>query len=152
MPLNANVLFNDLAALIWTGIPAAHAAPINSGWKPAKDFTSFAVLAQVGANAETVTVLIEEATDASGSNPQTINSDVIANTEVDDVYVYQFPQEKLDLEDDYTHIRVTLTPSGAKLMAGLLIGFGARIGEAGDYNEATKVAGHVTNLLPGNLA
>lgn len=149
--LNPNVLFNDFCAPLWFGLPAAHSSAINSGWHAVKNWHHFVVAISVGANAEIITPLIEKATSAAGANNETLYNTAIANTEVDDLYLYQVSTRALlDSANDNTHIKVTVTPGGAKLLSAVLFGVGPRIGAASLANQATKI--HVVDILPGNLA
>jgi hypothetical protein len=122
------------------------AATVTTGWVAVKDWHRLLAILMVGALGASATVdaKIQQASDGSGTGAKDLttaksitqltqagtdsNKQVLINVEPDD----------LDLDNSFTHIRLSVTvATAACLIAALILGFNARFGSASDQDAAT---------------
>lgn len=144
---HANILPSHRAAIVGAIDPDAYAAgAVSSGWIKAADFHDYMAAVMVGAMAATSTVdaKLEQATDGSGTGVKDIAGKAItqltaAGTDDDKQAIINLRQEELDINNGFTHFRLTMTVAVAASDAGaLVLGMEPRYGPASD-NDAASV-------------
>lgn len=126
---------------------AMTAGTVATPWVPAADFYKFMAIVMagtLGANA-TLDAKIEQATDAAGAGAKDIADKAIvqltqAGTDASDTQaIIELVQDDLDIENEFTHIRLSLTVGTATSdAAAVLIGMAPRHGPASE-NDASSV-------------
>lgn len=145
--MNLNQLPSDVSAVVGVIDPDVTAAgTVTTGWVEAADFNSFLgiVLAGTLGSSATVDAKIEQATDGSGTGAKDLSgSDITQLTQAgtdqsDDQALIQFRADDLDVDNSFTHVRLSITVGTATSDAGgVLLGFGPRYGPASDSDAAT---------------
>jgi len=143
---NPNLLPSDQTAVLGTIDPDAYAAgATSSDWC---DLTKFeAVMAIVmagtlGASA-TLDAKLEQATDSSGTGAKDITGKTItqftqAGTDSDKQAIINVRGEELDVDNNFTHVRLTMTVAVATSDAGgILLGMYPRFGPASGSDLAS---------------
>lgn len=118
----------------------------SSGWVSAKLFQSFLITVMAGAFATNATLdaKLEQAQDSSGTSPKDVTGKAItqmtdAGSDDNKQALINLRADELDLDNGYTHFRVTVTPAtAAVLIAAGVIGFDPRYAPASD-NDAASV-------------
>lgn len=138
--MNPNVLASDRARLVGIIDPDAYAAATyTTGWIAAKDYASFLAAVSVGDMAATSTVdaKLEQAQDSGGTGAKDITGKAItqltqAGTDDNKQALINLRPEELDVENDFTHFRLSVTvATAASDAAAFVLGFDARY-EPGD--------------------
>jgi hypothetical protein len=137
----------DKIALVGAIDPDAQGTgDVSTGWVSAADFSAFMAVIMAGTlgTSATLDAKIEQATDASGTGAKDVTGKAITQlvkaSNDDDQAVIEFCGEDLDVDGDFTHVRLTMTVGAATSdCAGLLFGIDARFGPASDRDVATVV-------------
>mgnify|MGYP003606928320 CR=1 FL=1 len=144
--MNSNLKPSDAVAVVGAIDPDATAAStVTTGWVSMADWG--AVLAVVmagtlGASA-TLDAKIEQATDGSGTGAKDISGKAItqltqAGTDSDKQALINVFAEDLDVNNGFTHVRLSMTVATATSDAGaVLLGFYPRMGAASASDAAT---------------
>lgn len=144
--INVNNMPSDISAVVGVIDPDATAAgTVATGWVEAANFHSFlgVVLAGTLGSSATVDAKIEQATDGSGTGAKDLSGSSItqltqAGTDSDKQALIQFRPEDLDVDNSFTHVRLSITVATATSDAGgVLMGFGPRYGPASDSDAST---------------
>ena len=113
---NVNPKLYENVSLVGIIDPDAYAAgAVSSGWISAKIAHSFMALIAAGTlgAAATLDAKLEQATDSSGTGAKDITGKAITQlvkaTNDDDQAVISIKQTDLDVANDFTHFRVTMT-------------------------------------------
>ncbi len=144
--INVNNMPSDVAAVVGVIDPDATAAgTVTTGWVEAADFSSLlaVVLAGTLGSSATVDAKIEQATDGSGTGAKDLSgSDITqltqAGSDSDKQALIQFRPDDLDVDNSFTHVRLSITVATATSDAGgVLLGFGPRYAPASDSDAST---------------
>lgn len=144
--INVNNMPSDISAVVGVIDPDVTAAgTVTTGWVEAANFHSFlgVVLAGTLGSSATVDAKIEQATDGSGTGAKDLSGSSItqlteAGTDSDKQALIQFRPEDLDVDNSFTHVRLSITVATATSDAGgVLMGFGPRYGPASDSDAST---------------
>lgn len=146
---NANLLSSQQAAVAAAIDPDVTAAgTVTSGWVSMATFGALQALilaGTLGTNA-TVDAKLEQASDSDGTGVKDITGKVITQLtqagtdESDQQVVINVRAEELDVENGFTHVRLSITVGTATSdIGGLLMGFYPRYGPASD-DDAVSVA------------
>lgn len=127
------------------------ASTVETGWVDACDFEAFLAIVQAGTlgTSATVDAKIEQATDSSGTGVKDLSgSDITqlteAGTDSDKQALIQFRGEDLDVNNDFSFVRLSITVAVATSdIGGLLLGYAPRSEPASD-NDASTVDEIVT--------
>lgn len=150
--MNANNMPSDVAAVVGAIDPDVTAAgTVTTGWVEAADFHMFLAVVMAGTlgTSATLDAKIEQATDGSGTGAKDLSGSSItqltqAGTDSDKQSLIQFRPDDLDVDNSFTHVRLSITVATATSdVGGLLLGFGPRYGPASD-DDATTVDEIVT--------
>jgi hypothetical protein len=142
-----NILPSHRAAIVGAIDPDAYAASaVSSGWIKAADFHDYMAAVMVGTMAtnSTVDAKLQQATDGSGTGVKDITGKAItqlteAGTDSDKQAIINLRQEELDINNGFTHFRLTVTVAVAASDAGaVVLGMEPRYGPASD-NDAASV-------------
>ena len=144
-----NVKPSDRATLVGVVNPQSATTVQTSGWIAAKDFGSFLATVIVGAITATGTVdaKLQQASDASGTGAKDITGKSItqltaAGTDSNKQVEINLYPEELDLENNFTHFRLSITPAtAAAVIAGTVRGLAARYQPAADASTVDEVVG-----------
>lgn len=144
--MNAALLASDRVAVVGVIDPdVLTAATHTSGWVAAKDFHSFMAVVQAGTLGASATVdaKLEQATDGSGTGAKDITGKAItqltqAGTDSDKQAVINLDADELDVTNDFTHFRLSITVATASCDgAGIIFGLDPRYGPASDTDIST---------------
>lgn len=145
----ANVKASECAAVLGSIDPDAYSAgTYTTGWVDASEFDRFLAVVQAGAlgSSATLDAKLEEATDASGTGAQDISGKAITQITKaspdgsDQQALIDLKQTELDLADNYTHFRLSITVGTATSDAGgVVLGFFPNYGPASDFNADSVV-------------
>lgn len=144
--MNLNNLPADVSAVVGAIDPDATAAgTVTTGWVEAADFNSFLAIVLAGTlgSSATLDAKIEQASDGSGTGAKDLSgSDITqltqAGTDSDKQALIQFRADDLDVDNSFTHVRLSITVATATSDAGgVLLGFGPRYGPASDSDAST---------------
>ena len=122
------------------------AATVTSGWIAVKDWHRLAAVLMVGALGASATVdaKIQQASDGSGTGAKDLTQAkqitqlTQAGTDTNKQVVINIEPDDLDLDNNFTHIRLSVTVAvAASLIAALVLGFYPRFGPAADNDAAT---------------
>jgi hypothetical protein len=137
----------DLVAVVDVIDPDATAAgAVNGSWVSAADFSSFMAIVMAGTLGASATLdfKIEQATDASGTGAKDITGKAVTQitqggtNQSDTQAIVEFCGEDLDVDNDFTHVRMVMTVGAATSDAGaVLMGLDARYGPASDRDAAS---------------
>lgn len=151
--INLNNMPADISAVVGAIDPDVTAAgTVTTGWVKASDFNSFLGVAFAGTlgSSATFDAKIEQASDGSGTGAKDLaGSDITQLTQggtdqSDNQALIQFRADDLDVDNGFTHVRLSITVGAATSdAAGVLLGFGPRYGPASD-SDAASVAEIVT--------
>lgn len=138
--------FGEVTPLLGVIDPDAYAAgTVTTSWVAMKDVQSIGALISVGTMASTSTVdaKLQQATDASGTGAKDITGKAItqltqAGGDSDKQAIINCSQDELDLANDFTHVRLSITvATAASDAAGFIFGKGLRYGPAEDADLAS---------------
>ncbi len=137
----------DTIGVVGVVDPVSQAAGATStGWFAVADFHSFMALIQsgvLGASA-TLDAKIEQATDGTGTGAKDVTGKAITQlvkaSNDDDQAIIEFDGSDLDVDNDFTHARLTLTvATAASLVSAAVLGINPRYGPASDRDLASVV-------------
>lgn len=139
--MNPNIKPSDRLAILECIDPDNQSAgTVTTGWVSMADWLNIMAIIAVGVMASTGTLdaKIEQATDSSGSGAKDVDGTDItqltqAGTDSDKQVVINLKQTDLDVANDFTHVRLSITTAtAASYVCGLLIGLDRRQGIASD--------------------
>lgn len=142
----SNLRVSDEVAIVGAIDPDATAAgTVTSGWIAAADFGAFQAIVMAGTlgTSATVDAKIEQATDSSGTGAKDITgSDITqltqAGSDDDKQVAIGILASDLDVDNDFDHIRLSITVGTATSdVGGLVIGTNPRVGVASAYDAST---------------
>ncbi len=144
---NINQKLYEVAPLVGIIDPDAIAAgAVSTGWIDAKIAFSYMAIIMAGTlgAAATLDAKIEQATDGSGTGVKDVTGKTITQlvkaTNDDDQAVINLKQQDLDVANDFTHFRLTMTVAVATSDAGgVVIANALRHGEGSDNDLASVV-------------
>ena len=108
-------LSQGIALISHQNVQAALAAPSSSIWVSMERFQKLMAAIAAGAlGGNNYVVSAEQAKDAAGTDAKAITAKVSAAQAVDNEQVFvDIDQQDLDMENDFDHVRITITPSAA---------------------------------------
>lgn len=126
---NANLLASDRAAIVGVIDPdATTASTVTSGWIAAADFHSFMAIVMAGTLGASATLdaKLEQATDSSGTGAKDISGKAItqltkAGSDDDKQAIINLLPEEMDVNNNFTHFRLSVTVATATSDAGGLV-------------------------------
>lgn len=147
--MNVNIKPSDRGTLLGRITPQSATTAKSTGWISMATLGAALATVQVGtiASSGTVDAKIEQATDGSGSNAKDVTGLAItqltqAGTDSDKEVEINIQPSDLDRANNFTHIRLTITPAtAAALIAGTVRGFNARYQPATDATTVDEVVG-----------
>jgi hypothetical protein len=137
---------SDTVAVVGVIYPDAYAAnTYETAWIAAADFNQFQAVIQAGTlgSSATIDAKIEQATNGSGAGVKDITGKAItqltqAGTDSDKQAVINVSPEDLDVNNDFTHFRLSLTVGTATSDAGaVVLGLFPTYGLASDHDAST---------------
>ena len=140
------LLPSQVAAIVGVIDPDLNTAgTVTTGWIAAADFASFMAIVMAGAlgSGATLDAKIEQATDAAGAGVKDLDGAAItqlsqADGDNDKQAVIELFQEDLDIANDYTHFRVSMTIASASSdSAVVVLAMPPRYGPASGSNLST---------------
>lgn len=144
---NANLLPSQQAAVVGAIDPDALAAnTYTTGWISMADFYAIQAIVMAGTlgSSATIDAKLEQATDGSGTGAKDVSGKAItqltqAGTDDSDKQaVINCRSEELDIDNDFTHVRLSLTVGTATSDAGAVVmGHYPSYGPASDNDAAT---------------
>ncbi len=140
---NTNVLPSAKAVLAGAIDPDAYAAgAVSSGWVSMADFGAIQAVVMAGTLGASATLdaKLEQATDGSGTGVKDVTGKAItqltkAGSDDDKQAIINCYAEDLDVNNSFTHVRLTLTVGTATSDAGALV-----LGHNARYQPATAAA------------
>lgn len=134
--MNPNILPSDRVRIMGTIDPDAYSSgsSYSSDWVDASKFANFLSMVLVGEMDATGTVdaKLEQATDSGGSGAKNISGKSItqltaAGTDDDKQALINLRPDELDIDNNFTHFRLTITVGTADSdAAGVVVGLDAR--------------------------
>jgi hypothetical protein len=144
--MNTNLTFNQGTAIL-DAVDSQTLAPgaVSTGWFDANDTARIVAIVNVGtiAASGTLDAKLEQATDSSGTGAKDITGGAItqltqAGGDSDKQVIIDVNGKSLDANNDFTHVRLTLTGAVGNVDLGaLLLGQIVAYGQASDYNNAS---------------
>lgn len=140
------LLPSERAAVVGVIDPDANtAATYTTGWISMSDFQSIMAVIMAGAlgTSGTLDAKLEQATDSSGTGAKDVaGSDITqltqAGTDSDKQAIIQCNTEDLDLANDFSHVRLSMTVAAATSdCAAIVIGFDPRYAPASNNDLAS---------------
>ena len=137
---------SELAAVVGVIDPDANtAATYTTGWISMADFASIMAVVMAGTLGASATLdaKLEQASDGSGTGAKDITGAAItqltqAGGDSDKQAILQCYGEDLDLANEFTHVRLSMTVATATSdVSAVVMGMGARYGPASDHDAAT---------------
>jgi hypothetical protein len=127
MMLNAKP--SEVVGVVGNIDPDAYtAAAYSTGWIAAKDFQSFVAIVQAGdlGTSATLDALLQQASDGSGTGSKAITGKAItqltqAGTDSNKQALINLRPEELDVDNGFTHFRLTMTVGTATSDAGAIV-------------------------------
>lgn len=121
------------------------ASTVTTGWIAASGFADFMAIVMAGTlgSSATLDAKIEQATDGSGTGAKDLDGAEItqltqAGTDSDKQAVIAFSAEDLDVNNGFTHFRLSMTIGTATSDAGaIVLGGGVRYGPVSDADAAS---------------
>jgi hypothetical protein len=144
MMLNAKP--SELAAVVGNIDPDAYAAgTYTSGWVNVRDFGALLAVVQAGdlGSSATLDAKLQQASDSSGTGAKDITGKAItqltqAGTDSNKQSLINVRGEELDVDNGFTHVRLSMTVGTAASDAGgMLLGFVPARGPASDFDAST---------------
>lgn len=138
-----------VAAAIDPDVTAA--GTVTSGWVAMSDFEKIMAVVMAGTlgSSATLDAKLEQATDSSGTGAKDITGKAItqltqAGTDSDKQAVINCRADELDVDNSFTHVRLSITVATATSdVGGVVLGLNPRYGAASD-SDATTVDEIVT--------
>lgn len=137
----------DIVAIVDTIDPdVVTAGAVNGAWVSAADFNSFMAIVMAGTLGISATLdfKIEQATDGTGTGAKDVTGKAVTQitqavtNQSDTQAIIEFCGEDLDVDNDFTHVRMVMTVGTATSDAGaVLMGLDARYGPASDRDAAS---------------
>ena len=147
--MNINMLPSEAAAIVGVIDPDATAAgTVTTSWIPMAEFESIMAVAMAGTLGASATfdAKLEQAQDSGGTGAKDITGKAITQLTQgspdgsDKQAIINLRAEELDLENDFTHARLSITVATATSdAAGIVLGMNARQLPASD-NDLASVA------------
>jgi len=142
-----NTLPSDRCAVVGVIDPdATGASTVTSGWIAVKNFERFMAIIMAGTLGASATLdaKLEQATDASGTAAKDIDGKAITQlvkaSNDDDQAVINLNAEELDIDNGFTHFRLSMTVGTATSdCGGLVLGFDPRYAPASGNDLASVV-------------
>lgn len=143
--MNLNLKASEQVAVVGSIDPDAYAAStVTTGWIAAKNFHEFLAIVQVGTLGASATVdaKLQQASDGAGTGVKDITSKAItqltqAGTDDDKQALINLRPSDLDVDNSFTHFRLSITVGVAASDAGgIVLGVGPRTGPAQDNDLA----------------
>ena len=112
--------------------PASYTAEQNTDWIDMARYERIAIIIQVGAMGTTFDADLEIATDSDGSDIHTLKSITqLVTGEDDEIIVIELLAEEMShptgaSSDEYSHLRLEVTPNGATIFGAVVLGFESR--------------------------
>lgn len=107
--------------------PVAGAATYTTGWLNAGSACAWLAIVSAGTVGTSVDAKIEQASDSSGTGAKDLSGSAITQLVAAGSALIQFKGEDLDLANDFTHVRLSITTVGASSVAsGCVQGVNAR--------------------------
>lgn len=144
--MNSNLKPSDAVAAVGAIDPDATAAStVTTGWVSMADWGALLAIVMAGTlgTSATLDAKFEQATDGSGTGAKDIaDSDITqltqAGTDSDKQALIEVFADQLDINNGFTHVRLSMTVGAATSDAGaVLLGFYPRQGAASDSDAAT---------------
>lgn len=144
--MNANLLASDDVAVVGVIDPdVTTASTVTTGWIDASTFERFMAIVLAGTlgSSATIDAKLEQATDGSGTDAKDITGKAIAQltqagTDSDKQAIINLSADELDVSNDFSHFRLSMTVGTATSDAGgLVLGLDAKFGTASDNDAAT---------------
>lgn len=141
-----HLLPSERAAVVGVIDPDANtAATYTTAWIAMADFQSIMAVVMAGTlgTSATLDAKLQQASDSSGTGAKDITGGAItqltqAGTDSDKQAVIQCNAEDLDLANDFSHVRLSMTVATATSDCGaIVLGFDARYGPARDGDLAS---------------
>lgn len=141
-----NMKGSELVAVLGNVDPDAYAAgTYTSGWVSAAEYDRFLAIVQVGdiATSGTVDAKLQQASDSSGTGAKDITDKAItqlteAGTDSNKQAVINLKPTELDMDNDFTHFRLSITTATAAADAsGIILGIAPLHGPASDNDVST---------------
>lgn len=145
--MNGNIKPSDRAAVVGVIDPDANAAgAASTGWVDASTFHSFLAIIMAGTLGASATLdaKLEQATDGSGTGVKDVTGKAItqltqAGTDSDKQALINLFSDELDINNGFTHVRLTMTTGVATSDSGaLLLGLDPR-NDIASANDAATV-------------
>ena len=132
--MNVNALPSDICAVVGVIDPdVTTAGAVSSAWVAMADFESIMAIVMAGTlgTSATLDAKLEQATDSSGTGVKDISGKAITQlvkaSNDDDQAIINCRAEDLDLANDFTHARLTMTVGTATSdVSGVVLGFNAK--------------------------
>lgn len=146
--MNTNVLPSDRAPVVGVIDPDAYAAATyTTGWVSMVEFESIMAVVMAGdlGASATVDAKLEQASDSSGTGAKDITGKAItqltkAGTDDNKQAVINCRSEELDVDNDFTHVRLSVTVGTAACdMGAFVLGLDARYQPAADLSSVDEV-------------
>lgn len=144
--MNPNLLASQEAAVAGIIDPDAYAAStVTSGWISMATFKKIQAIVMAGTMAATSTLdaKLEQATDSSGTGAKDITGKAItqltqAAIDSDKQAVINCRDSELDIDNDFTHVRLSMTIAvAASDCGGIVMGHSEAYGPASDNDLST---------------
>lgn len=144
--MTANALASEQVAVLATIDPdATTASTVTSDWVSVADFYNFAAILLLGAlgSSATVDAKLEQATDSLGTGAKDITGKALtqltdAGSDSDKQAIINVKPDELDIANDFTHFRISVTVATATSDLGaLIVGVNPRQAPASDNDLST---------------
>jgi hypothetical protein len=144
--MNANLPSSNRAGVIAAINPASHAAgDVSTAWISLADWFGIMAIIQAGALGASATLdaKFEQATSAAGAGAKAVSGKAItqltkAGSDDNKQAIINLKPGDLDIANDFTHVRLTLTVATAACQAAaLIIGTDPRYGHSSASDAAT---------------
>lgn len=141
-----NSLGSERAAVAAVIDPDAYAAgTVTSGWVDMGDFEQIMAVVMAGdlGSSATVDAKLEQATDSSGTGAKDVTGKSItqltqAGSDDNKQAIINCRGSELDMDNDFNHVRLSLTVGTATSDAGgVVLGMSSRFEPASDYDSST---------------
>jgi len=138
-----NSMASEQVAVVGAVDPDAYSAGTNTtAWISAANFFTFLALILVGDSGGVVDAKIEQATDAAGTGVKDVAGKAItqlAGTSDNVQAAINLRPEDLDVSNNFSHFRLSITTGSTSDAGGLVLGSHPRHGPASDNDAATVV-------------
>lgn len=144
--MNLNLKATEQVAVVGNIDPDAYAAStVTTGWIAAQKFHAFIAIVQAGTlgASATLNAKLEQASDSSGTGAKDITGKAItaltqAGTDDDKQALIHLRPNELDMDNSFTHFRLSMTiGTAASDAGGIVLGVGPRTGPAQDNDAST---------------